>query len=143
MGREARLRFQQLSRRVQQRVYLYPGAEPDRRSQNVFRKDGPDHRKSIKRSRQSLGPGAGTSVPVISTSPLLLNSALLLMTITVNGDSRELPQGETVRALIARYQLDANKVAVELNRRLLKSEKYDQALKDGDEVELVTFVGGG
>ena len=65
------------------------------------------------------------------------------MTVTVNGDARDLPDGETVRALIVRYQLDVGKVAVELNRRLLKSEKYDQALKDGDEVELVTFVGGG
>ena len=65
------------------------------------------------------------------------------MMVTVNGDTRDLPDGETVRALIARYQLDVGKVAVELNRRLLKSEKYDQALKDGDEVELVTFVGGG
>ncbi len=65
------------------------------------------------------------------------------MTVTVNGDQRDLPEGETVRALIARYQLQEGKVAVELNRRLLKSEKYDQELKDGDEVELVTFVGGG
>ncbi|QOV87772.1 sulfur carrier protein ThiS [Humisphaera borealis] len=65
------------------------------------------------------------------------------MKVTVNGDARDLPDGETIRALIARYQLEAGKVAVELNRRLLKSEKYDQALKDGDEVELVTFVGGG
>lgn len=65
------------------------------------------------------------------------------MRVTVNGDTRDLPDGETVRALIARYQLDVGKVAVELNRRLLKSEKYDQPLKDGDEVELVTFVGGG
>jgi thiamine biosynthesis protein ThiS len=65
------------------------------------------------------------------------------MTVTVNGDVRDLPEGETVRALIARYLLDPNKVAVELNRRLLKSEKYDQPLKEGDDVELVTFVGGG
>lgn len=65
------------------------------------------------------------------------------MNVTVNGDQRDLPEGETVRALIARYQLQEGKVAVELNRRLLKSEKYDQVLKDGDEVELVTFVGGG
>jgi sulfur carrier protein len=65
------------------------------------------------------------------------------MNVNVNGDARDLPDGETVRALIVRYQLDPNKVAVELNRRLLKSERYDQALKEGDEVEIVTFVGGG
>jgi thiamine biosynthesis protein ThiS len=65
------------------------------------------------------------------------------MTVRVNGEDRELPEGETVRALIVRYQLAPEKVAVELNRRLLRGEKYDTALKAGDEVEIVTFVGGG
>jgi len=65
------------------------------------------------------------------------------MTVKVNGDPRDLPDGETVRALVARYQLTPEKVAIELNRRLIRSEKYDTPLKDGDEVEIVTFVGGG
>lgn len=65
------------------------------------------------------------------------------MTVKVNGDPRDLPEGETLRALVARYQLTPEKVAIELNRRLVRSEKYDTALKDGDEVEIVTFVGGG
>jgi thiamine biosynthesis protein ThiS len=65
------------------------------------------------------------------------------MTVKVNGDSREIPDGETVRALVGRYNLIPEKVAIELNRRLVRSEKYDLALKDGDEVEIVTFVGGG
>jgi sulfur carrier protein len=65
------------------------------------------------------------------------------MTVKVNGDVRDLPAGETVRALIARYQLTPEKVAIELNKRLLRGEKYDTALNDGDEVEIVTFVGGG
>jgi thiamine biosynthesis protein ThiS len=34
-------------------------------------------------------------------------------------------------------------VAVEVNRRLVRGEKYDMALKGGDVVEVVTFVGGG
>ena len=65
------------------------------------------------------------------------------MNLKVNGDPRDLPEGETARSLVVRYNLDPNKVAVELNRRLLKSERYDDPLKDGDEVEIVTFVGGG
>ena len=65
------------------------------------------------------------------------------MTVKVNGDPRELPDGETLRALVARYQLTPEKVAIELNRRLVRSEKYDTPLKGGDEVEIVTFVGGG
>jgi sulfur carrier protein len=67
----------------------------------------------------------------------------LAMKLTVNGDSREVEVGETARTLVQRYGLDPQKVAVELNRRLLKSDRYDEPLKDGDEVEIVTFVGGG
>ncbi|MDB5334046.1 MAG: sulfur carrier protein ThiS [Phycisphaerales bacterium] len=65
------------------------------------------------------------------------------MHIKVNGEDRDLPEGETIRALVMRYNLTPEKVAVELNRRLLRTEKYDTALKEGDEVEIVTFVGGG
>ena len=65
------------------------------------------------------------------------------MVVKVNGEAREVPAGETVRALIARYQLTPEKVAVELNRRLLRAERYETELKEGDEVEIVTFVGGG
>jgi sulfur carrier protein len=65
------------------------------------------------------------------------------MQVKINGEARDLPAGETVRALIARYQLTPEKVAIELNKRLLRGEKYDTALNDGDEVEIVTFVGGG
>jgi thiamine biosynthesis protein ThiS len=65
------------------------------------------------------------------------------MTLTVNGEPRDLPDGETLRALVARFNLVPEKVAIELNRRLARADKYDQPLKDGDEVEIVTFVGGG
>ena len=65
------------------------------------------------------------------------------MKVTVNGDPRELPDGETVRALIVRHNLSPDKVAIELNRRLLRGDKYDTPLKEGDEVEIVTFVVGG
>lgn len=66
-----------------------------------------------------------------------------LMNVTVNGDRRDLPEGETIRSLVTRYNLTAEKVAIELNRRLLRADRYDTVLSDGDEVEIVTFVGGG
>jgi sulfur carrier protein len=66
-----------------------------------------------------------------------------MIKVVVNGDQRELPEGETVRALIERYRLSPEAVAVELNRRLLRGERYDTALNEGDQVEIVTFVGGG
>jgi sulfur carrier protein len=65
------------------------------------------------------------------------------MTVTVNGDPRTLPDGHTVRAVVADFRLTPEKVAIELNRRLLRSDKYDTVLKEGDELEIVTFVGGG
>ena len=65
------------------------------------------------------------------------------MTVKVNGEARELPDGETLRTLVARHKLTPEKVAIELNRRLVRGEKYDAPLKEGDEVEIVTFVGGG
>lgn len=65
------------------------------------------------------------------------------MIVIVNGQKRELAPDTTVNALLAQSNLTPDKVAVELNRRLLKSDKYDTVLKENDEIELVTFVGGG
>ena len=65
------------------------------------------------------------------------------MTIKVNGDNREVDDGTTIRQLVGQFNLVPEKVAIELNRRLIRADKYDQALKVGDEVEIVTFVGGG
>ena len=65
------------------------------------------------------------------------------MTITVNGADREVPDGTTVAQLIALHNLSPQKVAIELNRRLLRGDKYETPLKANDEVEIVTFVGGG
>ena len=65
------------------------------------------------------------------------------MRIEVNGQPRELPEGSTIHALLEASKLTPDKVAVESNRRLVRSEKYDTVLKGGDEVEIVTFVGGG
>ena len=65
------------------------------------------------------------------------------MLLKVNGEERDLPDNETVRTLVTRYNLQPEKVAIELNRRLLRGDKYDTPLKPGDEIEIVTFVGGG
>ncbi len=65
------------------------------------------------------------------------------MTVTVNGQQRTLPDGMTVLQLIEDHKVSAHKVAVEFNRRLIKTEEYATVLKDGDEIEIVTFVGGG
>mgnify|MGYP002078256664 CR=1 FL=1 len=65
------------------------------------------------------------------------------MTIQLNGESREIAAGTSVRALLAEMKLSPDKVAVELNRRLLRGERYDTVLQQDDALEIVTFVGGG
>jgi thiamine biosynthesis protein ThiS len=65
------------------------------------------------------------------------------MTITLNGEGRDVPEGSTIHALLAELRLTPDKVAVEVNRRLVRAAGYSTPLKDGDLVEVVTFVGGG
>jgi sulfur carrier protein len=65
------------------------------------------------------------------------------MLIKVNGQPRNAPEGTTILTLLAEFKLAPEKVAVELNRRLVRTGQYGNALKEGDEVEIVTFVGGG
>jgi thiamine biosynthesis protein ThiS len=65
------------------------------------------------------------------------------MTIQVNGEPRTMSEGASIAELLADLKLTPDKVAIELNRRLLRSDRYDTSLKEADAVEVVTFVGGG
>ena len=65
------------------------------------------------------------------------------MKLTVNGQPRDVSDGATLLDLLKDAGLSPGKVAVELNRRLLRTERYGERLKEGDEIEIVTFVGGG
>jgi thiamine biosynthesis protein ThiS len=64
--------------------------------------------------------------------------------ITLNGDPLELPGPVTVSGLLARLDIDARRVAVEHNLIVLKRAAFDTTeVREGDEVEIVNFVGGG
>ena len=66
------------------------------------------------------------------------------MTIKLNGDPHEIPQPLSVSALLAALDIDPRRVAVEHNLTVVKKTAYDSALvQEGDEVEIVNFVGGG
>jgi thiamine biosynthesis protein ThiS len=66
------------------------------------------------------------------------------MTITLNGDPHELQAPLSVSALLAQLEIDARRVAVELNLTVVKKAAYDSSvIGEGDEVEIVNFVGGG
>ena len=62
----------------------------------------------------------------------------------VNSEPQELSDALTVAELIAQLSLNGRRIAVEVNREILAREAYtERVLADGDEVEIVHFVGGG
>ncbi len=64
--------------------------------------------------------------------------------IRVNGEDRAVPSGTRISALLSQLGVSTPRVAVERNREILPKAKYDStALEDGDELEVVEFVGGG
>ena len=66
------------------------------------------------------------------------------MTIQLNGEPYELPGPLTISELLTRLDVDARRVAVELNLQVLKRGTFDSSMvNEGDEVEVVNFVGGG
>jgi thiamine biosynthesis protein ThiS len=66
------------------------------------------------------------------------------MRITINGESREIAAPLTVAGLVVELGLDPRRVAVELNRRIVKRAEFDAVrLAEGDLLEVVHFVGGG
>ena len=66
------------------------------------------------------------------------------MTIKLNGDAHEIHGPLSVSELLEQLAIDARRVAVELNLTVVKKAAYDASIvKDGDEVEIVNFVGGG
>ncbi len=66
------------------------------------------------------------------------------MTITLNGQPRDVPEPLTVAELLALLQVKPEHVAVERNRDLVPRARHaQQTLQPGDELEVVTLVGGG
>lgn len=66
------------------------------------------------------------------------------MQLTINGSSRTVSRAETVDQLLAELELDPRAVVVELNREIVRRPALAAtAIRDGDAVEIVHFVGGG
>ena len=67
-----------------------------------------------------------------------------LMRLTVNGEMREAPDSATIADLLASLEIEGARVAVERNREIApKSLWASTSLQDGDQLEIVQFVGGG
>ena len=66
------------------------------------------------------------------------------MTITLNGDRFEITAPLTIAELLTQLAIDARRVAVEHNLSVVKRTAFaDTVVAEGDEVEIVNFVGGG
>lgn len=66
------------------------------------------------------------------------------ITVTVNGTDRQVAANGSLLDLLAALELDPRAVVVELNREIVRRPQLGStALRAGDVVELVHFVGGG
>ncbi len=66
------------------------------------------------------------------------------MEILINGQPREVPEGQTVLELLTSLGLDPSRVAVELDGVIVKKNEWPEtALRPGARLEIVHFVGGG
>lgn len=66
------------------------------------------------------------------------------MTIRLNGEAVDVAGPLTISALLASLEIDPRRVAVEHNLVVVKRAQYDTTVvNEGDEVEIVNFVGGG
>jgi sulfur carrier protein len=64
--------------------------------------------------------------------------------ISVNGETRDVPDGATVEALLRELGLFGRPLAVERNREIVpRSAHAATPLAEGDKIEVVTMVGGG
>jgi len=64
--------------------------------------------------------------------------------IKLNGEDRSFDPGMTVSSLLESLKMPATSVVVERNRKIVDREAFDrEVLENGDEVELIRFVGGG
>ena len=66
------------------------------------------------------------------------------VSISVNGEHRRVPKGISIADLALELGLEPTRVAVERNLEIVPRSTLAQILvEDGDDYEIVTFVGGG
>ena len=66
------------------------------------------------------------------------------LTVKVNGEPRTCVRGSSVADLLRELGLKSQQVAVERNKRIVRRPDFaSTTLADGDQIEVVTFFGGG
>ena len=67
-----------------------------------------------------------------------------MIEIQLNGKPHSLSEGVNIHSLLEELSIPKGKVAIELNRKVLHKENYTKTvLKNNDQVQIVTFIGGG
>lgn len=66
------------------------------------------------------------------------------MQVMINGQPESHPASLTVAELLSMKKLEPIRVAVEINEQIVPRKTFaDTQVKNGDQIEIVTFVGGG
>ncbi len=64
--------------------------------------------------------------------------------LEINGEVRCVPVSANVRELLENLGIKPDRVAVELNRRIVRRQDWEgTAVRELDRLEIVQFVGGG
>jgi thiamine biosynthesis protein ThiS len=64
--------------------------------------------------------------------------------IKINGKKVVFNENDTIETLIKKHKIPLNKVAIELNKKILNKKKIDKIkLNNNDNIEIVHFIGGG
>lgn len=67
-----------------------------------------------------------------------------MISIVVNGEERTIPAGETITGLIRVLGLDPERLAIEVDRRIVKRPEWPSTVLGAEaRLEIVQFVGGG
>lgn len=81
---------------------------------------------------------------IIRNGHATADAANVSMNLIVNGKQEHVAEPATVADLLRYFDLTPGRVAVEVNRELVPRTEFNATpLRDGDIVEVVTFVGGG
>jgi len=92
-------------------------------------------RKNADRRGFGRGPGG---------PPYFIMIGSMTIGIVLNGEARRVPAGLDVAGLLKFLEIDGGRVAVELNREIVRKPDWESAVvAEGAQVEVVWFVGGG
>ncbi len=68
----------------------------------------------------------------------------LVMTITLNGEKKEVQSEINVSELLDVFSLPSERIAIELNKSVVRKKDWENIkINEADKIEIIHFVGGG